>query len=64
MFKSKQILNSPFDFDNAMFFGVNVEVWQHGDIVDSGGKILANTIDSVHINDGKYLKTLCEFRVS
>lgn len=63
MFKSNQILKSPFDFDNAMFFGVNVSVWQKGEIIDYGGKIVANTDESLHINDGKYLKAVCEFKI-
>lgn len=63
MFKSNYILKTDVDFDNAMLFGVNVSVWQKGEIIDYGGKIVANTKDSVHINDGKYLKAVCEFKV-
>lgn len=63
MFKSGQALKSPYDFDNAMFFGVDVSVWQNGEIIDYGSKIIANTAESIHINDGKYLKAVCEFKV-
>jgi hypothetical protein len=63
MFKSGQVLKSPYDFDNAMFFGADVSVWQNENIIDYGGKILANTDDSILINDGRYLKAVCEFKV-
>jgi hypothetical protein len=58
-----QVLKTDVDFDNAMLFGLNISVWQQGEIVDYGGKIIANTDDSVHINDGKYLKAVCAFKV-
>ncbi len=63
MFKSNYILKTPVDFDNAMLFGVNISVWQQNEIIDYGGKITANTVYSVDINDGKYLKSVCEFKV-
>lgn len=63
MFKPNYILMSPADFDNAILFGVNISVWHEGKIVDYGGKIIANTNDFAHINDGKYAKSTYEFKV-
>ncbi len=51
------------DFDNAMLFQMRVEVWQDGKIIDYGGIIEKHTESSVTINGGKYLKTVCEFKV-
>jgi hypothetical protein len=51
-----QLLKTDADFDNALFFQLRIIVWQQGEIIDYGGKIVANTEESVHINDGKILK--------
>lgn len=64
MFKSNQLLKTPADFDNAMFFGVNVTVWQNGELIDSGGQITKHINgEAVYINDGYYLKATCEFKI-
>ncbi|MEB3103067.1 hypothetical protein [Ferviditalea candida] len=61
--KSGYILKSPFDFDNAMFFGVPVIVLQNDRILDYGGPIERHTELSVTINGAKFLKAVCEFKV-
>lgn len=63
MFKSGQILHSPADFDNAMFTGANVIVWQNGEIIDYGGPIQKYTEEAVYIQDGYFLKALCTFKI-
>lgn len=63
MYKTGQVLGSPFDFDNAMFFGLSVSVWQNDQIIDYGGKIQQHTEDSVVINGGRYLKSVSEFKI-
>lgn len=60
--KSK-ILLTDADFDNAMWFGWHVEVWQHGQLIDYGGKIEYHSADAVKINGAYFLKSTCEFRV-
>lgn len=62
-FISNYILKTSADFDNAMFFGVNVIVWQDGKILDYGGIITKHSDGSVYINDGNFLKVNCEFKV-
>lgn len=57
------VLKQPVDFDNAMFLQKNIEVWQQGRLLDYGGQIQMHTDNAVIINDGKYLKATCEFRV-
>lgn len=63
MFKSGQVLKSPYDFDNAMFFGTDVSVWQNGEIIDYGGKIESLSDASVRINDVYYFIAACEFKI-
>ena len=63
MFKSGQVLRTPFEFDNALFFGMAVIVWQEGSIIDYGGPITKHTDAAVYINDGYFLKATCEFRI-
>lgn len=63
MFQKGTILKNPVDFDNAMYFGIPVSVWQDGELIDYGGKITKQTEDAVYINDGYYLKSVCEFIV-
>lgn len=57
------VLSSSADFDNAMLFGWNVEVWQQDDIIDYGGQIERHTDESVYINSAYYLKVNCTFKV-
>lgn len=56
-----RILKTNVDFDNAMYFGHRIEVWQDGKIIDYGGCIEKATDQAVLINGGWYLKKLCEF---
>lgn len=63
MFQSNQQLLSPFDFDNAMFFGVPVAVYQEGEQIDYGGPIEKHTEDCVYINGGYFIKDNCQFKV-
>lgn len=63
MFKSNYILKTPVDFDNAMLFGIDISVWQKGEIIDYGGKIIENLPNSVCMNGGRYMKEACEFKV-
>jgi hypothetical protein len=59
MLQHGQVLLSDADFDNAMFFGVDVIVWQHGEIIDYGGKITKHTNVSVYIGEGYFIKKNC-----
>ncbi|MFD0682426.1 MULTISPECIES: hypothetical protein [unclassified Paenibacillus] len=63
MFKIHQQLNSPADFDNAMFLGVPVTVYQESEIIDYGGVIEKHTEDCVYINGGHFIKENCQFKV-
>ena len=63
LFKPHQQLVNSVDFDNAMYLAVPVSVWQNGEIIDYGGPIQMHTTEAVCINDGYYLKCVCEFRV-
>lgn len=63
MFKPNQILLSSADFDNAMFFGANIEVYQKDEPIDRGGQILKHTDDCVYIGDGYFIKENCQFKV-
>lgn len=65
MFKRGDILRQPVDFDNAMLFGVKVEVWQRGEIIDYGGRITKHTDDAVYLDDADayFLKSMCQFKV-
>ena len=56
-------LQTSADFDNAMYFGLNISVWQNGEIINYGGKIERHTDEAVIINGGYYLKADYEFRV-
>ncbi|NHN31220.1 hypothetical protein [Paenibacillus agricola] len=62
MFNSNQILSSSVDFDNAMFLGSNIEVYQDGEPIDRGGQILKHTDDCVFIGDGYFIKETCGFK--
>lgn len=61
--KSKQILVSQFELDNAKFFGVPVFVTQKGETIDYG-KITKQTDECVCLNGGYYIKGLCTFVVA
>lgn len=63
MFQKNQVLRSSFDFDNAMYFGVPVSVWQDGKILDYGGQIENHTEESVIINGSSFLKAVFEFQI-
>lgn len=63
MYKSGQPLHTSADIDNAMYFALNVIVYQAGEIIDYGGRIESQSQHSVRINDGNYLKATCEFKV-
>jgi hypothetical protein len=63
VFTKNQILRSPFEFDNAMYFSVPVTIWQEGSIIDYGGQIEKHTEDAVWINGGYFLKAHYEFRI-
>ena len=58
-----QVLKDPVDFDNAMFFGISVVVWQEGEIIDYGGPIEKHSDEAVYINGGYFLKSTCMFKV-
>jgi hypothetical protein len=62
MFKTGQLLHHPADFDNAMFFGIAVEVWQRGEILEDG-LIQNHNEDAVLIDGGYFLKATCQFKV-
>lgn len=59
----KKILRNPVDFDNAILFGLHIEVWQQGELLDYGGVIRGHNEDCVYINEWGYFKNACEFRV-
>ncbi|MBE1446079.1 hypothetical protein [Paenibacillus sp. OAS669] len=63
MFTAGQILISPFDFDNAKFFGIAVYVYQNKEKIEYG-KITKHTENCVYINDGYFIKELCQFVVA
>lgn len=63
MYSSGYALRTSVDFDNAMYFGLKISVWQSGNIIDYGGSIQKHTDESVCINDGNYLKATCEFKI-
>jgi hypothetical protein len=64
MYKSGYVIKTTADFDNAILFGLKTEVWQNGEFIDYAGVIESHTNDSVSfMNESKYLKAVCEFRV-
>ena len=63
MFNKGFVLTTRHHLEAAMFNQSNVEVWQHGQIIDYGGRIENLSRDSITINGGKYLIDLCEFRI-
>jgi hypothetical protein len=63
VYKNGLILKTDADFDNAIFFGLNINVWQDNEILDYGGIIESYSKDAVRINGAYYLKATCEFKV-
>jgi hypothetical protein len=63
MYKIGFTLKTDADFDNAIFFGLNIAVWQKDEIIDYGGVIEFHTDHSVKINDAYFLKAYCQFKV-
>jgi hypothetical protein len=64
MYQSGNVLHTSADFDNAILFSLKVEVWQNSQIIDYAGVIESHTNDSVSfMNESRYLKATCEFRV-
>lgn len=63
MFKKNQVLRMPVDFDNAIFMGIPIIVWQDGEILDYGGEIEKHNDEAVKINGAYFFKNTCEFRV-
>lgn len=60
MYKRKLVCDA--DFDNAVFLGVNIEVWHGSELIDKG-PITKNHPAAVYIRDGYYLKQNFEFRM-
>jgi len=63
MYKRGTVLRTDADFDHAVWFGWDVEVWQDGEILDPGGCIELITANAVKINGAYYMRRNCEFRV-
>lgn len=63
MFKKGQALVTDADFYNARLFAVPVEVWQQGELLDSGYPIERLIEGAAFIRDGYYHRELCEFRI-
>lgn len=64
MFTSGFIIKNSADFDNAILFELKIEVWQNKQAIGYAGVIESHTNDSVSfLNETKYLKITCEFRV-
>jgi hypothetical protein len=61
--KKKQKLIYDADFYRAMIFKRKISVWQKATIIDYGGTIEQYDDTKVKINDGYYLRDLCEFRI-
>lgn len=59
------LLTTPADFDNAMFFGLPIEVWEDRRLILCGGRITKHTDGVVYIDsdDERYFKQLCVFKV-
>lgn len=63
MFKSGFILATSEHIAAAIFNKSDVIVWQNGSILNYGGRIEAQTENSVTVNGDRYLKATCEFRI-
>ncbi|MEO3943991.1 hypothetical protein [Gorillibacterium sp. CAU 1737] len=51
------------DFDNAVWLGQHLELWQRGELVHEGGVPSTNTPLWVKINGSAFFKSAYEFRV-
>lgn len=63
MIKPKFILTTDAHLSMAMLNSSRVSVWLQDELLDYGGVIKEFTELSVTINDGKYLRATCEFRI-
>jgi hypothetical protein len=64
MFKSGFLLDTPEKFAAAIHNQTPVDVWKGNDLVDYGGILISQTIDSVKFIDGSHmLKAGHEFRI-
>jgi hypothetical protein len=63
MYRSGQQLRTTSDFDNAIFFSLNIEVYQENEPIDRGGFIQKHNEETVIINGAYFFKELCSFRV-
>jgi hypothetical protein len=63
MYISGSTLRTTADFDNAILFGLNIEVYQQNEPIDRGGIIKSHTEDSVTIDGAKFLKAVYAFKV-
>lgn len=63
MYRSGQQLRTTSDFDNAMFFSLNIEVNQENEPIDQWGTIQKHNEDTVTIDGNYFFKGLCSFRV-
>lgn len=61
-YRGKKLITDA-DFDNAILFGLKVEVYQQGEPLDPGGTIESHTKESVKINNSYFLKRNNEFIV-
>lgn len=61
MFKRGFVLKNSIDYDNAMFFSINVQVKQGHEILCYAGRITKHTDEAVYIDDlnAYFLKSLC-----
>jgi hypothetical protein len=63
MYRSGNKLSTPADFDNAVLFQLNVEVWQEKEPIDRGGFIKNHSDIWVKFEDGYFLKDNCVFQI-
>jgi hypothetical protein len=63
MYASGRALKTDADFDNAVLFGLRIEVYQHGEPLDPGGTIESHSEEAVKIDGAYFLKSNCEFIV-
>ncbi|WP_058303350.1 hypothetical protein [Gorillibacterium timonense] len=57
------LLKTDADFDNAVWLGQHLELWQQGELVHAGGIAEYNTAFWVRINGSAYFKSAYEFWV-
>jgi hypothetical protein len=62
MLAAGHFLKHSADFDNAMFFGIAVEVWQQDEILEDGF-IQNHNEEYVMIDGGYFPKASCQFKV-